>query len=108
MLFINSVTGKVVLQSPTPSVVTHIQSSHSLLLSGSSDGYLRTHDPRASAGRTGGGENLVRAHSSGIQGLQTTGSFAFTIGLGERLDIAILYNNLANIVLDNLARSLTL
>ncbi|KAG5340326.1 hypothetical protein C0989_002137 [Termitomyces sp. Mn162] len=29
-------------------------------------------------------ENHVRAHTGGIQGLDTTGNFAFTIGLGER------------------------
>ncbi|KAF9456453.1 ubiquitin carboxyl-terminal hydrolase-domain-containing protein [Collybia nuda] len=84
LLYINSVTGKVVFQLPTTSVITQLQSSHSLLLSGSSDGYLRTHDPRASTGRSGGAESIVRAHSSSIQGLQTTGNFAFTIGLGER------------------------
>lgn len=108
LLYINSVTGKVVLQSTTPSVVTHIQSSHSLLLSGSSDGYLRTHDPRTNTGRAGGGESIIRAHSSGIQGLQTTGNFAFTIGLGERFDVFILYIKNTDIALDNPVRSLIL
>lgn len=55
-----------------------------MLLSGSSDGFLRIHDPRTGMIRSGGAESLVRAHFSGIQGLQSTGNFAFTIGLGER------------------------
>lgn len=75
-------TGTVVRQTPTPSLITQLQSSHTMLLSGSADGYLRTHDPRSSSTRSG--EAIVKAHSIGIQGLQTTGNFVFTIGLGER------------------------
>ncbi|RDB20983.1 PAB-dependent poly(A)-specific ribonuclease subunit PAN2 [Hypsizygus marmoreus] len=82
LLYINSMTGIAVRQITTPSMITHLQPSHSMLLSGSTDGYLRTHDIRT--GRSGGMESLVKAHSSGIQGLQTAGNFAFTIGLGER------------------------
>jgi hypothetical protein len=55
-----------------------------MLLSGSSDGYLRVHDPRTGMGRTGATENAVKAHSSSIEGIQTTGNFVFTIGMGER------------------------
>ena len=35
-------------------------------------------------GRTGAMENLVKAHSSSIEGIQTAGNFLFTIGMGER------------------------
>jgi len=77
-------TGSIVRQATTPSLVTHLQFSHSFLLSGSSDGYLRAHDPRTGMGRAGGAESLVKAHYSSIQGLQTAGNFAFTIGLGVR------------------------
>ncbi|KAF5381095.1 hypothetical protein D9615_003865 [Tricholomella constricta] len=84
LLYINSVTGTTIRHISTPSMITHIQSSPSMLLSGSLDGYLRTHDTRASSSRAGGAESLVKAHSSGFQGLETTGNFAFTIGLGER------------------------
>lgn len=84
LLYINSTTGSVARQVPTPSIITHLEPSHSLLLSGSADGYLRTHDYRTSTSRSGGSEGLVRAHSNGILGLQTTGYYAFTIGLSER------------------------
>ncbi|KAF8078063.1 ubiquitin carboxyl-terminal hydrolase-domain-containing protein [Lyophyllum atratum] len=82
--YINSMTGTTIRQTTTPSVITQLQSSHSMLLSGSVDGYLRTHDIRASSSRPGGAESLVKAHSHGIQGLEATGNFVFTIGLGER------------------------
>ncbi|KAF8894503.1 ubiquitin carboxyl-terminal hydrolase-domain-containing protein [Infundibulicybe gibba] len=81
LLFLNALTGSVIRQAPTPSVVTQLQFSHSVLLSGSSDGFLRTHDPRTGLGRA---ESHVRAHSSGVQCIQTSGNFVFTIGLGER------------------------
>lgn len=84
LLYINSTTGSISRQVPTPSVITHLEPSHSMLLSGSADGYLRTHDYRANTNRSGGAEGLVRAHSNGIQGLQTAGHYAFTIGLSER------------------------
>lgn len=84
LLYMNSMTGTTIRQTTTPSVITHLQPSHSLLLSGASDGYLRTHDIRVGSIRPDGGEGLINAHSSGIQGLETTGNFIFTIGLGER------------------------
>ncbi|KAG6850532.1 hypothetical protein H0H93_012148 [Arthromyces matolae] len=82
LLYINSMTGASLRQSSIPSVTGHLQASHTFLLSGSSDGYLRTHDPRSNPNRAS--ENQVKAHTGGIQGLETTGNFAFTIGLGER------------------------
>ncbi|KNZ74766.1 PAB-dependent poly(A)-specific ribonuclease subunit PAN2 [Termitomyces sp. J132] len=82
LLYINSLTGAVLRQTATPSIISHLHASHTSLLSGSSDGYLRTHDPRSNSSRSS--ENHVRAHTGGIQGLDTTGNFAFTIGLGER------------------------
>lgn len=88
LLYINSTTGSISRQVPTPSVITHLEPSHSMLLSGSADGYLRTHDYRANTNRSGGAEGLVRAHSNGIQGLQTAGHYAFTIGLSERFVFA--------------------
>src|ERR1700733_1994811 len=68
LLYINSTTGSVARQVPTPSIITQLEPSHSLLLSGSADGYLRTHDYRTSTSRSGGAEGLVRAHSNGILG----------------------------------------
>ncbi|KAF8797918.1 hypothetical protein BYT27DRAFT_7246743 [Phlegmacium glaucopus] len=84
MVFLSSMTGSIIRQVKTTSLLTHLELSHSMLLSGSSDGYLRVHDPRTGMGRTGTTENLVKAHSSSIEGIQTAGNFAFTIGMGER------------------------
>ena len=77
-------TGSVVRQSPTPSIINHVQYSHSFLLSGSSDGYVRIHDPRTGLRREEGADALIKAHASGIQGLQSSGNFAFTIGWSLR------------------------
>ena len=77
-------TGATIRQVQTSSVLTHLELSHSFLLSGSSDGYLRVHDPRTGMTRTGSAENLVKAHARSVQGLQATGNFVFTIGMGER------------------------
>ncbi|KAG6814297.1 hypothetical protein H0H92_013422 [Tricholoma furcatifolium] len=52
LLYINSITGVTLRQTTTPSVINHLQASHTLLLSGSSDGYLRTHDPRSNSSRS--------------------------------------------------------
>jgi PAB-dependent poly(A)-specific ribonuclease subunit 2 len=90
LIYINAINGSIVRQVPTPSVITHLEPSHSMLLSGSADGYLRTHDYRANTSRSSGAEGLVRAHSNGIQGLQTTGYYAFTIGLSERFVFVLL------------------
>ncbi|XP_006458223.1 hypothetical protein AGABI2DRAFT_183307 [Agaricus bisporus var. bisporus H97] len=85
VLFLNSMTGNVVRQVPTPSLITHLQFSSSALISGSADGYLRLHDPRTGMARSGGSENqVVKAHQCSIQGLQTTGNYIFTIGQSER------------------------
>ena len=75
MVFLNSMTGSIIRQVKTTSPLTHLELSHSMLLSGSSDGYLRVHDLRTGMGRTGATENLVKAHSSSIEGVQTAGNF---------------------------------
>ncbi|KAF7359264.1 PAN2-PAN3 deadenylation complex catalytic subunit PAN2 [Mycena sanguinolenta] len=79
LLLLNSMTGAILRQVSTPSLITHLEFSHSAILSGASDGYVRTHDPRTALHRP---ESQIMAHYSGIQGLQTTGNFVFTIGLG--------------------------
>ncbi|KAJ7724179.1 ubiquitin carboxyl-terminal hydrolase-domain-containing protein [Mycena maculata] len=81
LLLLNSMTGSILRQAPSPSLITHLEFSHSAILSGASDGYVRTHDPRTALNRA---ESQIMAHYSGIQGLQTTGNFVFTIGLGVR------------------------
>ncbi|KAH9934990.1 uncharacterized protein B0H18DRAFT_979313 [Fomitopsis serialis] len=52
------------------------------LVSGSSDGFLRLHDPRNAMWHEG--NNSVRAHTGGIQGLESSGNYIYTIGLGTR------------------------
>jgi len=64
-----------------------------MLLSGSADGYLRTHDPRTNSSRAM--ENSVKAHPGSIQGLQTTGNLVFTVGLGERFVGSVSLNFIA-------------
>ncbi|KAF8628478.1 hypothetical protein AX15_003989 [Amanita polypyramis BW_CC] len=83
LIFLNSMTGGSVREVVTPSLITQLQFSHSVLVSGSSDGYLRLHDPRTGMNKPNA-EGSVKAHLSGIQGIQTTGNFILTIGLGER------------------------
>ncbi|KAF7970658.1 hypothetical protein HWV62_23300 [Athelia sp. TMB] len=83
ILEVNGATGQVIRNTPTPSIVNHLQYTHSCLLSGSSDGVLRVHDDR-SATRRGHGESSVKAHHDGIQGLQSSGNLVFTIGWGLR------------------------
>jgi hypothetical protein len=83
ILLLNSMTGNVIRQASSPSAITELQFSHSVLLSGSSDGFLRKHDPRTGM-RKEDGESLVKAHAGGVQDLQVSGNFVFTIGWGIR------------------------
>ncbi|KAF8889778.1 WD40-repeat-containing domain protein [Gymnopilus junonius] len=84
MIFLSPVTGAAIRKIPTASVLTHLELSHSMLISGSMDGYLRIHDTRTGMARGGGAENVTKAHARSIQGLETAGNFIFTIGMGER------------------------
>jgi len=83
--FVNSMTGKALRQVQTSSVLTHLlEASHSSLLSGSAEGYIRLHDPRTGMTKNSGAESVVKAHPGAITGLQTTGNYVFTIGMSER------------------------
>lgn len=86
LAFISPIAGAVVRQVQTSSLLTHLELSHSFLISGSSDGCVCIHDPRTGMMRSGGMENLVKAHSRSIRGLQIAESYVFTIGMGERHD----------------------
>ncbi|KAI6007843.1 ubiquitin carboxyl-terminal hydrolase-domain-containing protein [Pisolithus marmoratus] len=83
LTMLNASTGSAVRQAPVSSVITHLQFSLSNLLSASVDGYVRVHDPRSGIRRENG-EASVQAHSSGVQDLQVTGNFFFTIGRSLR------------------------
>ena len=85
LLLLNGVTGSLIRQASTPSLIEHLQYSHTVLLSGSADGFLRTHDPRTGLRRDGGGaENVVLAHAGGVSGLQVSGNYVYTIGWTHR------------------------
>ncbi|KAF9228724.1 hypothetical protein BS17DRAFT_724469 [Gyrodon lividus] len=83
IVLLNSMTGTAVRQASLPSHVTNLQFSYSTLLSASVDGYVRAHDPRTGVRRENG-DGSVHAHSSGVQDLQATGNFFFTIGWSLR------------------------
>ncbi|KAI0261046.1 ubiquitin carboxyl-terminal hydrolase-domain-containing protein [Gloeopeniophorella convolvens] len=81
---LNSTTGSMIRQAHAFSVIRQLHFSHSYLLSGGADGYLGCHDPRTGLRREGAAENTVKAHASEIQGLQSSGNYAYTIGWGLR------------------------
>lgn len=80
---LNASTGDVIRQVPSSARVTRLQSSHDFVLSGSADGYIRTHDIRTSMRRT---ENQVKAHQGVVQGLECNGNWIYSIGLGIRYE----------------------
>ncbi|KAI0308687.1 WD40-repeat-containing domain protein [Amylostereum chailletii] len=84
IVLLNSLTGTATRQAPVLSVVNQLHFANTSLLSGSSDGILRCHDPRTGMRRDGGAENSVKAHASEIQGLQSSGNYVYTIGWGLR------------------------
>ncbi|KAF8654097.1 hypothetical protein AX16_003630 [Volvariella volvacea WC 439] len=83
LMLVNSNSGDIVRKAQVSSSITQIYLTSSMLLAGSSDGYLRLHDPRTALARLSG-ESSVRAHLGGIQGMQASGNLAYTVGLGER------------------------
>ncbi|KAF8590468.1 hypothetical protein K439DRAFT_1329688 [Ramaria rubella] len=86
LLMLNTTTGSPIRTLSSPSQLTHLHFSHSLLISGSADGFLRTHDVRTSMRRDDGatGEHTIRAHLGGVQGLDSAGNFVYSIGWGVR------------------------
>lgn len=80
LLAINSQNGALVRKTSAVSIYTHLVCTPNILLTGASDGYIRTIDPRTSIPTASG----VQAHPSGISGLQASGTFIYTIGLGMR------------------------
>jgi PAB-dependent poly(A)-specific ribonuclease subunit 2 len=83
IVLLNAITGNAVRVAPSSSVATHLQFSHSTLLAASADGYVRVHDPRTGLLRENG-ENSVLAHGSGVQDLQASGNYFYTIGWSVR------------------------
>lgn len=97
IVLLSAMTGTVLRQAPVPSHVTHLHFSHSTLLCASADGYVRTHDPRTAARRENT-DSAVLAHASGVQDLQATGNFFFTIGWSSRSFTSSLPISLAHLV----------
>ncbi|KAI9568994.1 PAB-dependent poly-A-specific ribonuclease subunit PAN2 [Boletus coccyginus] len=83
IVLLNAITGAVLRQAQVPSHITHLAFSYSALLCASADGYVRTHDPRTALRREDG-NTAVLAHASGVQDLQASGNFFFTIGSSPR------------------------
>ena len=55
-----------------------------MLVSGSVDGMLRTHDFRARGREDSAAEHSCIAHTGGIQALETSGQYILTAGWGIR------------------------
>ncbi|TFL07786.1 ubiquitin carboxyl-terminal hydrolase-domain-containing protein [Pterulicium gracile] len=84
LMFIDSMTGVYVRRVNTPSMINHLSFSHSLLVSGSLDGYVRVHDSRTGMKSDRNSSALGRAHQGSIHGLQCSGNYVFTVGFGIR------------------------
>ncbi|KAG8722933.1 poly(A)-specific ribonuclease [Ceratobasidium sp. 394] len=81
---INAVTGASMRHVQSPSHISHLAHIHTLLVSGSVDGMLRTHDFRARGREDSAAENSCIAHTGGIQALETSGQYILTAGWGMR------------------------
>ncbi|KAG8743574.1 poly(A)-specific ribonuclease [Ceratobasidium sp. 414] len=81
---INAVTGASMRHVQSPSHISHLAHVHTLLVSGSVDGMLRTHDFRARGREDSAAENSCIAHTGGIQALETSGQYILTAGWGMR------------------------
>lgn len=84
IVLLNAATGSVTRQAPVPSIIRQLHFTHTFLLSGDSDGFLRCHDHRTGLRRENGSESVVKAHASEMQGLQSSGNYVYTIGWGLR------------------------
>lgn len=84
LVYLNELTGDVIRRNSVSGVINQLHFSHSLLLAGSSDGYIRSYDIRNPSRRTDSAENSVYAHAGGVQGLQSGGNYVYSIGWGYR------------------------
>jgi hypothetical protein len=84
LIYLNELTGDVIRRTTVPGIINQLHFSHSLLLAGSSDGYIRSYDIRNASSSTNSSENSVYAHAGGVQGLQSSGNYVYSIGWGYR------------------------
>lgn len=84
LIYLNELTGDVISRTGVFGVINQLHFSHSLLLAGFSDGYIRSYDIRNPSKSTDSVENSVYAHAGGVQGLQNSGNYVYSIGWGYR------------------------
>ena len=84
LIYLNELTGDVIRRTNVSGIINQLHFSHSLLLAGSSDGYIRSYDPRNLSRRADSAENSAYAHAGGVQGLQSSGNYVYSIGWGYR------------------------
>ncbi|KIO23414.1 hypothetical protein M407DRAFT_78054 [Tulasnella calospora MUT 4182] len=86
-IVINATNGTEVRTMSSPAYVTHLKTSYNYLVSGASDGIIRTHDFRTSSKKSSdpgasGGTSVI-AHPGGIQDLEVSGNYIYTCGWGH-------------------------
>lgn len=84
LIHLNELTGDAIRRTNVSGVINQLHSSHSLLLAGSSDGYIKSYDIRNPSRMSDSAENSVYAHAGGVQGLQSSGNYVYSIGWGYR------------------------
>lgn len=86
LLLLNSTSGTVSRTLPVSSTITSLRSSHSAIVAGNSDGYLRLYDVSSpSRSSEDQSEGSILAHVGGIQSIDVGGNYAVTIGWTLRL-----------------------
>lgn len=84
LIYLNELTGDVIRRTAVSGIINQLHFSHSLLLTGSSDGYIKSYDTRNPSNGTESAENSAYAHAGGVQGLQSSGNYVYSIGWGYR------------------------
>ena len=84
LVHLNELSGDVIRRTTVSGIINQLHFSHSLLLAGSSDGYIRSYDIRNPSRGTDPAANSVYAHAGGVQGLQSSGNYVYSIGWGYR------------------------
>ncbi|KAG8714993.1 poly(A)-specific ribonuclease [Ceratobasidium sp. 423] len=81
---VNTVSGASLRRVSSPFNVSHLAHVGTLLVSGTVDGMLRTHDFRTRGREDTAAESSCIAHTGGIQALEAAGNYIFTAGWGIR------------------------
>ncbi|KAF8758936.1 hypothetical protein RHS01_02539 [Rhizoctonia solani] len=81
---VNAISGASLRRVSSPFNVSHLAHVGTLLVSGTVDGMLRTHDFRTRGREDTAAESSCIAHTGGIQALEAAGNYIFTAGWGIR------------------------